>query len=197
MGYGSKFSFASKLAAGFAYLATRENEKFSISLFQEGLEPSEAKRGRSYLFQSIEELDGTLPGGRTNIKRATGQFEQLIRSTSLVVLISDLLDDIEGVVTSIYRLSSHDLILIQVLDKDEIDFNFDGDARFIDMESSSPIVTRVDKRVRDEYRELLVAHNRRIAATCQSVGVDFFSFTTDKPIFDAIFDVCSRVKTWR
>jgi uncharacterized protein (DUF58 family) len=197
MGYGDKFSFASKIAAGFAYLATRENEKFSISVFGETLDPGEAKRGRKYLFRSIDELDGIIPQGTTNIKRAAGQFDKLIRSTSLVVLISDFLDDIEDIISAIYRLSGHDLILIQVLDEDEAKLGFGGDVRFVDMESGGSLVTRISPRLRDEYRHRLKTHEEKIAETCQNAGVDFFSFTTDKSVFDAIFDVSSRANVWR
>src|SRR5512137_550481 len=41
MGYSDKFAYASKIAAGFAYPATLENEKYAISLFSEDLKPGE------------------------------------------------------------------------------------------------------------------------------------------------------------
>lgn len=66
MGYDGKFGYASRLAAGFAYLATLENEKYAISFFCKKLYPGEAKRGRRNLFQTIVDLDKTTPrGGRT------------------------------------------------------------------------------------------------------------------------------------
>jgi uncharacterized protein (DUF58 family) len=197
MGFDDKFSFASKIAAGFAFLATLENEKFAISTFSEDLDPSEPKSGRKSLFQAIEVLDETVPKGKTGIDLMSEEFDRLIRSTSLVVLISDLLDEIEDVVSSIYRLSRHDLIVVQVLAPDEAELKLGGDIKFVDMESGLPVVTRVSQKIKDDYRAKLEEHNSRIAAACSSVGADFFSFRTDRPIFDVFMEINSRAGVWR
>ncbi|MFB3763742.1 MAG: DUF58 domain-containing protein [Methanotrichaceae archaeon] len=197
MGYDGKFGYASRIAAGFAYLATLENEKYAISLFCKKLYPGEPRRGRRYLFQTIEELDDTLPKGVTDMRLVSEQFDALIASTSLVVMISDFLGDTEEILSSIYRLSRHDLVLIQVLAPDELNLNFGGDIRFIDMETKQPLTTRVTQTAKDEYKRRLDEHNARIAAACSSVGADFFSFRTDKPIFDAFSEMVSKTIIWR
>jgi uncharacterized protein (DUF58 family) len=197
MGFGEKFAFASKVAAGFAYMAIKENEKFSISKFGEMLEPGETKGGRRNLFRAMEDLDRTAPSGGTDFKRTAEQFDLTIRSTSLVVVISDFLDDVESLVASIYKLSSHDLILIQILDPAEADLDFEGDLRFIDMESKESVMTRVTPKVKEEYIAKMNEHNRRIRETCNAVGADLFTYTTDTPIFEVFSDVNSRAKVWR
>ena len=50
MGYSDKFAYASKIAAGFAYLATLENEKYAISLFSEDLKPGEPEKEQNLSF---------------------------------------------------------------------------------------------------------------------------------------------------
>jgi uncharacterized protein (DUF58 family) len=197
MAFGDKFAFASKVAMGFAYMAIKENEKFSISKFGEMLEPGETKGGRRNLFRAMEDLDRTAPSGGTDFKRTAEQFDLTIRSTSLVVVISDFLDDVESLVASIYKLSSHDLILIQILDPAEADLDFEGDLRFIDMESKESVMTRVTPKVKEEYIAKMNEHNRRIRETCNAVGADLFTYTTDTPIFEVFSDVNSRAKVWR
>ncbi|HWQ20360.1 MAG TPA: DUF58 domain-containing protein [Methanotrichaceae archaeon] len=197
MGYDEKFSFASRIAAGFAYLATLESEKFSVSIFSEEMVPADPRSGRKNLFRTIAELDETVPEGKTNIKLVSDQFDQMARSTSLVILISDFLDDTEQVKSSIYRLSAHDLMVIQVLAPDEADLNLGGDIKFVDMESGHPLITRVSERVRKDYRSRLESHNDSIAAACNSVGADFFSFRTDKPMIDVFMEINSRAQVWR
>lgn len=197
MGYEGKFTYASRLAAGFAYLATLENEKYAISLFCKKLYPGEPRRGRRYLFQSIEELDEIVPRGETNLRLVSDQFEGLVRSTSLVVVISDFLGDTDQIVSSIYRLSGHDLIMIRVLAPDEVNLNFGGDVKFVDMETHKPLITRVTVEERSEYERRLEEHSERIAEACNNVGADFFTFSTDKPIFDAFSEMISRAVVWR
>jgi len=197
MAFGEKFAFASMISVGFAYMAIKENEKFSISKFGEMLEPGETRGGRRNLFRAMEDLDRTAPSGGTDFKRTAEQFDLTIRSTSLVVVISDLLDDIESIVSGIYKLSAHDLILIQILDPAEANLDFEGDLRFIDMESKESVMTRVTPKVRDEYQAKMNEHNRRIRETCDVVGADLFTYTTNTPIFEVFSDVNSRAKVWR
>lgn len=197
MGYDGKFQYAAQIAAGFAYIATLENEKFVISRYAEDLDPGESGRGRRYLFKSIDSLDRTPIHGATNLKKVSEQFDHLIRSTSLVVLISDFLGDIAGIVSGIYRLSGHNLILIQVLAHSEVEMDLKGDVRFIDMETRQPLITRVSERQREEYKKRLEEHMSIIKATCNAVGADFISFETDKPIFDAFSELNTRATIWR
>jgi uncharacterized protein (DUF58 family) len=197
MAYDKKFEYASRVAAGFAYLATLENEKYALSLFCNRLYPGEPRRGRRYLFQSIEDLDGIRPRGETDLKQVSDQFEILVRSTSLVVVISDLIGDTEMVVSSIYRLGGHDLVMIQILAPEEVELAFRGDVKFVDMETRQPLVTRVTEEERREYQRKLQEHNFRIQEACRNVGADFFSFRTDRDVFDAFSEMISRTIAWR
>jgi uncharacterized protein (DUF58 family) len=197
MAYDEKFEYASRMAAGFAYLATLENEKYALSLFCNRLYPGEPRRGKRYLFQSIEDLDSVRPRGQTDLKLVSDQFELLVRSTSLVVVISDFIGDTEKVVSSIYRLGGHDLVMIQVLAPEEVELAFRGDVKFVDMETKQPLVTRVTEEERREYQMKLQEHNSKIQEACRKVGADFFSFRTDRDVFDAFSEMISRAIIWR
>jgi uncharacterized protein (DUF58 family) len=197
MGYEGKFSYASRLAAGFAYLATLENEKYAISRFCQRLYPGEPRRGRRHLFQAIEGLDRTTPRGGTRLKLVADQFEALVGTTSLVVVISDLLEATDEVISSIYRLSDHDLVVIQVLAAEEAELRYGGDVKFVDLETRQPMITRVTEGERQEYLQRLEEHNTRIAAACSQAGADFFLFRTDRPVFDAFSEMLSRAVVWK
>ncbi|HUS76326.1 MAG TPA: DUF58 domain-containing protein [Methanothrix sp.] len=197
MSYEGKFAYASRLAAGFAYLATMENEKYAISLFCKKLYPGEPKRGRRNLFQSIVELDETAPRGGTNLLAIADQLEALLKTTSLVVLISDLLGETDDVLSSIYRLSGHELVVIQVLAPEETQLRFGGDMKFVDLESGQPLITRVTEGERQEYMRRMAEHNDRIRAACSQVGADYFLIETDKPIFEAFSEMLSRAVIWK
>jgi len=197
MSYEGKFAYASRLAAGFAYLATLENEKYAISLFCKKLYPGEPKRGRRNLFQSIVELDETAPRGGTNLLAIADQLEALLKTTSLVVLISDLLGETDDVLSSIYRLSGHELVVIQVLAPEETQLRFGGDMKFVDLESGQPLITRVTEGERQEYMRRMAEHNDRIRAACSQVGADYFLMKTDRPIFEAFSEMLSRAVIWK
>lgn len=197
MGYDGKFHYATRLAAGLAYLATLENEKYAISLFCRRLYAGEPLRGRKSLIRSIERLDRTMPRGETDLKRMSDQFDGLVRTTSLVVVISDFLGSPEDIISSIYRLSRHDLVLVQVLSPEEAGLHFGGDVRFVDMETRQELTTRITEGERREYMKRLEEHNARIAAACSRVGADFFQLSTDMPIFEAFSMMLSRALVLR
>jgi len=192
MGYSGKFRYASRIAAGLAYLSTLDNEKYAISLFCKRLYPGESRHGRRYLFQSIDELDKIQPKGETNLSLVSDQFELMVKSTSLVVIISDFLGETEKIVSSIYRLSGHNLIMIQITSPEEADFRFGGDVKFVDLETRDALITRVTEEERSEYLRKMKDHNDRIAAACNQVGADFFQFRTDKPVIEAFSTMLSR-----
>ncbi|MFZ2471860.1 MAG: DUF58 domain-containing protein [Methanothrix sp.] len=197
MGYEGKFGYASRLAAGFAYLATLENEKYAISLFCKKLYPGEPKRGRRNLFQSIELLDRISPRGGTGLLAIADQMESLLKTTSLVVLISDLLGETDEILSSIYRLSGHELVVIQVLAPEETELRFGGDVKFVDLESGQPLITRVTQAERQEYLRRMAEHNERIRAACSQVGADYFLLKTDRPVFEAFSEMLSRAVIWK
>ncbi len=186
MSYSGKYAYASRLAAGFAYLATMENEKYTLSRFCHRFYPGEPKRGRRNLISSIAMLDDTLPQGRTNLKLVSEHFASQIKTTSLVVLISDLLEDTEDVITSIFRLSP-----------DEVEMGFGGDVKFVDMESGLSVITRVTEGERADYHTRLTEHNEKIREACDQVGANYFLFKTDRPIFDAFSEMLTRAVVWK
>ncbi len=197
MDYEGKFSFASRLAAGFAYLAAADNEKYAISLFCKKLYPGEPKRGRMSLFQSIEDLDATKPHGGTSLKAVADQMDSLLKSTSLVVLISDLLGETEDALYSIYRLAGHELVVIQVLARSEMELDYRGDIKFVDPEGREPVITRITEAERSEYLKKLSQHNHKIQEACRQVGADYFLFASDRPVFDCFSEMLSRAVVWK
>jgi len=192
MGYEDKFGYACRLAAGFAYLAVLENEKYAISLFCRKFYPGEPKRGRINLIRSVEVLDGVAPRGATSLRAVADQLEASLKSTSLVVLISDLLADTEEVLSSIYRLSGHELVVIQVLAPAETELSFGGDIKFVDLESGQPLITRITEGERQEYLRRLGEHNDRIREACSQVGAEYFLFRTDQPVFESFTEMLGR-----
>jgi uncharacterized protein (DUF58 family) len=188
----SKFEYGAMIAAGFAYLVTKDNDKFAISTFSENVDIAKPKRGREYLIRTIDRLSETELSGQTSIKESMIQYTPAIRSRSLVVIISDFLDDPESIESAIYRFSYHDLILVQVLDNTEIELPVYGNSKLIDLETESELKTYISKNFKDEYKKQLENHTNSIREICDHTGADFYTFDTDTPIFDAFFYTISR-----
>jgi uncharacterized protein (DUF58 family) len=191
MDFRNKFEYAAMLALGFAYLVTKDNEKFGISTFAEEVNITKPKRGRRYLSQMIDLLNSTQLTGKTRFDYCMEKYGSVIRSRSLVFIISDFMADTEAIRNAVFRLGDNELVLIQVLDPIEKNLNLGGEAKLIDLETDSKMDIYTSPRLREEYEKRLNDHNAKIREACLAVGADFHSVTTDKPVFDAIFEVVS------
>jgi uncharacterized protein (DUF58 family) len=192
MDFRNKFTYAAMLALGFAYLVTKDNEKFTIATFGEEIIITKPKRGRKYLSQTIDLLNSTELIGQTRFDYCMEKYASVIKSRSLVIVISDFMADTDGIRNSIFRLGDNELLLVQVLDPIEKNLDLGGEAKLIDLETDAKMDIYTSPRLRAEYQKKLNDHNAKIKETCNAVGADFHTVTTDKPVFDAIFEVVNR-----
>lgn len=193
MGFGSpvaKFDFAAMLGLGFAYLAMKSNEKFQFATFDDGLEMFRPRKGMNQLAAMLVHLNTAKTKGNSNILEAMTKYRKLISTRSFIVLISDFLFPISQIEQALFMLgSSHQIKVIQVLDRVERDMLLDGDLRLKDSESGAQLRTFVSQRLRGEYRTALDDHVARLSHLCGQLGIEFYTVTTDTPLFDVFFDV--------
>lgn len=192
MDFHSKFEYAAMLALGFAYLVTKDNEKFGISTFAEEIKITKPKRGRRYLSQTIDLLNSVELSGKTRFDYCMEKYASIIKSRSLVIVISDFMADIDAIGSAIFRLGDNELVLIQVLDPVEKSLDLGGEVRLIDLETDRKLDTYTSPRLRDEYQKRLSDHISKIKEPSLQVGADFHTVTTDMPVFEAIFQVISK-----
>lgn len=187
-----KFEYAVMLAMGFAYIITKDNDKFAISTFAEDLNINQPRRGKKYLFQTLDHLEKIELKGQTHINDCMLKYSSLIHSRSLVVIISDFMDSLESISSAIYRYADHDLILVQVLDPSEAQLQIHGHTKFKDMENSNDFSTYVSDKFKVNYQDKLMQHITNIQNLCYHAGAEYYTFTTNIPIFDAFLTIDRR-----
>jgi len=187
-----KYEYAAMLALGVAYTVSRKNDKFAISTFNENIDINAPKRGMRYLLELTDRLASRDLEGTTDLDMCTHKYEKLIKSRSLVVIISDFMEDIHHIESTVLRLSGNDLVLIQVLDPFETNMPLKGDSRFFDMESGGEMKTYLSDSFKNNYFAELERHNAAIDKICKKTGAKFYSFTTDAPVFDSFLQIIDR-----
>jgi uncharacterized protein (DUF58 family) len=180
----SKLEYGSVLAASLAYLMHRQRDATGLIEFDDrirGRLPASARPG--HLHAILLALDKVTPGAKSDVGRPLHQLAEALGKRSLVVLISDLLDDPDSVVRGLkhLRFRGTDVIVFQVLDPHELLFPFRGAARFTDVESAD-VVTADPARVREGYLEALAALRARYERELRGAGIDFISLDTSKPL---------------
>src|SRR4030081_2981646 len=117
----SKFLYAQRLAATFAYLALLHLDTVTIVPFAERLnKPLVASGGRDRLWPVLRFLGDRSCGGGTNLFGATKEFMGNFTSRGIVIVISDFFDE-EGTERAVEMLRSagHDFVLLQVHSAEE------------------------------------------------------------------------------
>jgi uncharacterized protein (DUF58 family) len=180
----SKVEYGSVLAASLAYLMNRQRDATGLIEFDDrirGRLPASARPG--HLHAILLALEKVAPGTKSDVGRPLHQLADALGKRSLVVLISDLLDDPDNIVRGLkhLRFRGTDVIVFQVLDPHEIQFPFRGAARFTDVESDD-VVTADPDRVRESYLEAMASLRARYEKELRGAGIDFLSLDTSKPL---------------
>ncbi len=108
---------------------------------------------------------------------------RLLKRPSLVVVVSDLLAPPETWAEPLRQLraSRQEVVFFEVLDPQELEFQFEGDTRFADLESDH----RLDldaTRARAGYLEKLSGHRKAVAAQCAEHSAMLLEARTDAPL---------------
>jgi len=108
------------------------------------------------------------------------EFAERAGRRALIVLISDLFDDAEQVLTGIRHLRhrDHDVIVFHILDPDELEFPFDRMTRFEGLEAW-PEVLADPRAVREAYLNEVRAFNLVVSKGCAAERVDYRRIATN------------------
>ncbi|MEW6742529.1 MAG: DUF58 domain-containing protein [Planctomycetota bacterium] len=187
MGYAggermSKYRYASMVAAALCYLVLRQRDAAGMALFDSTLARYLAPRtNTAYLGALADALDAGLGTGKTAIGAVLGSLAERIKHRGIVVVISDLFDDPEQVLSGLRRLkgAKQDVMVFHVVDPDEVSFPFDRISRFEGLEEL-PRLTVDPRALRRAYQEAFAGFEEKIRKGCRAAGVDYLRIETDQ-----------------
>jgi uncharacterized protein (DUF58 family) len=197
MGYGShgltKFEYAACLSASIAYLMNRQRDAVGLMAFDERIVdmlPASARPG--HLRALLVTLDRLRLGRKTDVSKPLHQLADSLSKRGLVVLISDLLDDPDGVIRGVkhFHFRGSDVIVFHVLDPDEIDFPFERPTRFEDLETDERVMA-VPGLVRAHYRSGIGRLIGRYKEDFGAAGIDYQLLRTTDPLEMALMSYLS------
>ena len=189
----SKLEYGSVLAASLAFLMNRQRDATGLIAFDEQIRfrlPAAARPGHLHaLLLALERLQG---GRRSNVGRPLHQLAEALLKRSLIVVISDLLDDPETVIKGLRHLKFRgtDVVVFQVLDPNELTFPFKGSSKFKDVETAEE-VTADPARARTEYLRELARLTLRYDRELRGAGIDYVQLDTSQPLDFALLTYLS------
>lgn len=188
MGYGSqpgvtKLAYASYLAAVLAYLLVRQQDAVGLTAFDSELRLDMPPRSSPQHFdEMMRQLEHLRPGTTTNVAGTLNRLAERFKRRCLIVLLSDLLDEPEGIERALhhFRHRRHEVIVFHLFDKAELDFPFRDLATFIDLETGERM--QADPAyIREEYRNQVSQFVDRFRQMCASCQADYVQTDTSVP----------------
>ena len=186
---GTKQEYAAGLASALAYLLLSSQDSVGLITFDSKLRDYIPPRSLpSHLQVLLTMMAQDRRGGETDLGTVLRQASVKLPRRGLVVLISDGFGDVESLGRSLalLRASRQDIIFLQVLDPDEIDFPFRERIEFRDLEIDNQKEVIDGRQIRDRYLESLQRHNAMIASACRRHRVDHLMITTDQPLVETL-----------
>ena len=179
----TKLQYGSFLAAVLAYVMMRQQDAVGLTTFDTKVRLELPAGGSPRHFDAMmKRLEAVRPGKTTDLGATLHRLADRFKRRSLIILISDLYDDLDAIATALhhFRHKRHEVIVFQVLDRAEIEFPYRETSSFLDMETGETI--QVDPSyVRDDYRARMTEFLdgcRKLCADCQ---IDHVLMDTSEP----------------
>lgn len=191
MNFGSngvtKFDYARYLAACLTYFANKQRDRIGFASFDDDIidyVPPSAKHLDTIL-HIIETLE---PGGRSEYLKPLLKLTEAAKRRGIVVLISDFYEQPRAIVDAAnnLRYRGHDVIVYQILDPAEIEFNFETSATYEDLETGESVPV-VPSRMREQYKKMMADHLAEISHLMIKNQFDYGLVRTDEPLDESLF----------
>jgi uncharacterized protein (DUF58 family) len=180
----SKFEYACRAVAALSYALVRQGDAVSVAAFADGIVRQYAPVGSAVglrpLLEGLEELK---PQGRSNIAASLEQTADRIGSRSLVIVVSDFLDQTSRIVRGLRRLDHdrHNIVLVHVMDGAERRLAFHGLTELRELETGRHLVVEADE-VAAAYANAVNEHVETLRRACADCLGDYHLFDTREPV---------------
>ncbi|MFV0443920.1 MAG: DUF58 domain-containing protein [Planctomycetaceae bacterium] len=190
----SKRDYGAALAAALAHLALKQHDAAGISLFADTvLAHLDPKARPNQLDEILRAITTTGSQAATGTGLAIQQAAELARHRGLVVVISDLFDDLQAVVEGLehLRFRHHEVLLFHLWDPWERRLPLEGHIRFHDLETRQELTTQAEG-VQHEYQLRVDRFCADVENECLNRGIERVELTTDQPLDLALRDYLVR-----
>jgi uncharacterized protein (DUF58 family) len=184
----NKYEYGCTIAVSLAYLLLRQQDAVGCVAFDDSARMTVPLRTkRNHLDSVIKALELSSPRNKTDLYQILRNTAEGFPRRGLMVLVSDLLVDRDGLFRGLRLLRSrgHDVMVFHVLDDDELDFPFNGPTRFEGLEL--PDQLRCNPRaLREGYLAALGAYLDEVRRGCSRHNVDYALLRTSQPLDAAL-----------
>jgi uncharacterized protein (DUF58 family) len=177
----SKFEYAKYLTASILYLALIQNDLPGLTIFSDKIiKFFQPRNSYSYINDILKMLENIQTSGKSDFKSNLIKLAENIKRRSLVIIISDFLLPLDNITEALNYLKSkkNDIILFIINDQAEIDFPFNENIKFIDLETAQSLNLN-SYYIKETYKELFQQHYKELKSFALKSKIDICNLTTN------------------
>jgi len=180
----TKFDYAATLSIALAMLLVRQQDPVGLVLFDEAATtvlPPSATQAQILVMSGL--LEQCQPTRKTELGGLLHSLGDQFRRRNLLVIVSDLFTDLGAFYDGLNRLrfSGHEVLVMQVLARDELELPFDGPTIFHDIEGEEELFAE-PWAFRRSYQKAMKEFLDGVRRECGNRGYDHVHFLTDNPL---------------
>ncbi|HIA27774.1 MAG TPA: DUF58 domain-containing protein [Planctomycetes bacterium] len=198
MNYGSgamsKLEYARTLSAALAYLVLWQQDAIGAFAFDERIRAEvPISSNRSHLQKLVGVLASEAGRDSTDLAAVLGLIAERIKRKSLIILVSDLFDDVDKVTLGLRRLrhAGHDVVLFHTMDPYELEFPFNRMTLFEGLEDQ-PDQLADPNSLREAYLEEIHNFTRALKRACRNSLIDYQLVDTSRPFDQVLTEYLGR-----
>lgn len=179
----SKLDYAKVCAAALVHLVIEQSDAAACAVFSTRVDAwSEVSGKRGHLQRVCGLLDGSQPRERGDVAKVLHDVAGRLRRRGIAVLVSDCFADLKALSQGLMHLraAGQDVVVVQVLDDDELEFPFDGMVRFDGLETADQLLCH-PRSLRLDYLAELRRHQAGLDAACRGGRIDLVVANTATP----------------
>lgn len=190
----TKLEYGAALAASLAWLLVRQADAAGLLLCAGTVVRSIPPRASAgHLLPIVEALQAAVPAGPTRLAAALDWLVENAPRRSAVVVLSDLLDEDQGLLRRLAHLArrGHEVTIFHLLDPAELEFPFEEPVLFQSMEDGREIEA-VGREVRKGYLALMAGWLASVKRDAAEADLDYTLCRTDRPLDEVLLPFLAR-----
>lgn len=187
----SKWERAKQLAATLSYIALSNEDQVSFTPVANGnprvIQRKGAVQAKATLFDIIN-----LSNESTSLTFTESLHTQLMKDKQLTIIITDGLEALEKYDTVLKKLAflNGDVWFIQMLNKLELEPDYQGDVKLIDSETSSELNISMRPKIISQYEQRLHEHLKNLKKICDKYGFRYLPVNDEKTVDEILLRDC-------
>jgi len=178
----TKLEYARKIAGALSYLSVQQGDAVGLTCIADGMTQNiPPRRNPAHLMHVFDTLEKATAGQGTQLVEVLHELAETIRQRALIVIISDFFVEPTELRSCFEHLQfrKHDVTAFQLLDPQELGFEFRRPMRFLDMEGGAPVFAEPNE-IADRYHKALQGYLKDLKQVVLETGIDYHRTLIDE-----------------